>query len=97
MARKAIQTHTVGPGVFQFVELWTHYILFIVDVFSRFTWVYFLRLKSEVAQTMIDSIKHIETSLKKKVRKIKSDNGSEFKNNVLDSFLIHKGFSHNFS
>ena len=36
-------------------------------------------------------------SLKKNVRRIKSDNGSEFKNNVLDSFLTKKGISHNFS
>ncbi|XP_052625667.1 uncharacterized protein LOC111890076 [Lactuca sativa] len=37
-------------------------------------------LKSEVSQTMIDFIKKIEMSIKKSVRKIKSDNGSEFKN-----------------
>ena len=69
----------------------------IVDDFSRFTWVFFLRLKSEVAQTMIDFIKMIEISLKKNVRKIKSDNGSEFKNQTLDIFLTSKGISHNFS
>ncbi|XP_023728194.1 uncharacterized protein LOC111875895 [Lactuca sativa] len=67
------------------------YILVIVDDFSRFTWVYFLRLKSETTQVMIDFIKQIELSLKKKVCKIKSDNGSEFKNKVLDSFLADKG------
>ena len=72
-------------------------ILVIVDDFSRFTWVYFIRLKSETAQVMIDFIKHIELSLKKKVCKIKSDNGSEFKNKILDSFLTDKGISHNFS
>ena len=45
---------------------------------------------------MIDFIKNMETSLKKKVRKIKSDHDSEFKNNVLDSFLVDKRISHNF-
>ena len=73
------------------------YILVIVDDFSRFTWVYFLRIKSEVYQVMIDFIKKSETSLKKKVWMIKSDNDSEFKNHVLDSFLTEKGILHNFS
>ena len=71
--------------------------LVIVDNFSRFTWVYFLRLKSKTTQALIDFIKHIELILKKKVQKIKSDNDSEFKNNVHDLFLTHKGISHNFS
>ena len=71
--------------------------LVIFDDFSWFTWVYFLRLKSEVSQVMIDFIKKIETSLKKKVRTIKSDNDSKFKKHVLDSFSTEKGISHNFS
>ena len=69
----------------------------IVDDFSRFTCIYFLRLKSETTQMIIDFIKHTELSLKKRVRKIKSDNGSEFKNKILDSFLNNKAISHNFS
>ncbi|XP_023733619.1 uncharacterized protein LOC111881461 [Lactuca sativa] len=59
--------------------------------------VHVLRLKSDVAQIMIDFINKMETTLKKTVRKIKSDHGTEFKNKVLDSFLVHKGISHNFS
>ena len=43
------------------------YILVIVDDFSRFTWVYFLRLKSKVPQMMIDFIEKMEVSLKKSV------------------------------
>ncbi|XP_052622677.1 uncharacterized protein LOC111903599 [Lactuca sativa] len=45
-------------------------------------------LKSEVAQIMIEFIKKMETTLKKTVRKIKSDHGIEFKNNVLDLCFI---------
>ena len=69
----------------------------IVDDFSWFTWVSFLHQKSETDQVMINFIKHIELGLRKKVRKIKSDNGSEFKNHVLDSFLVDLGITHKFS
>ncbi|XP_052619539.1 uncharacterized protein LOC128125946 [Lactuca sativa] len=58
---------------------------------------WYILLKFEVTQVIIDFIKKIETSLKRRVRKINSDNGSQFKNNVLDSFFTNKGISHNFS
>ena len=46
---------------------------------------------------MIDFIKYAETKLRKTVRSIRSDNGTEFKNKVFDDFLRNKGISHNFS
>ncbi|KAL4558972.1 hypothetical protein LXL04_031098 [Taraxacum kok-saghyz] len=58
------------------------YILVIVDDFSRFTGVYFLKKKSQTTQEMIDFIKYAETKLRKLVRSIRSDNGTEFKNKV---------------
>lgn len=60
------------------------YIFVIVDYFSCFTWVHFLRPTYETTQVIIDFIKGIEVSLKKKVRRIRSDNGTEFRNHVLD-------------
>ncbi|KAI3700056.1 hypothetical protein L2E82_44671 [Cichorium intybus] len=73
------------------------YILVVVDDFSRFTWVFFLKQKSKAASNMINFIKKIEVLLRKQVRMIRSDNDTEFKNQVLDDFLVGKGISHNFS
>ncbi|KAI3522309.1 hypothetical protein L1887_11843 [Cichorium endivia] len=73
------------------------YILVIVDDYSRFTWVLFLRNKSYAAEEIINFIKKMEVMLNKKVRTVHSDNGSEFKNQTLDGFLKTKGISHNFS
>ncbi|KAI3682224.1 hypothetical protein L2E82_50087 [Cichorium intybus] len=73
------------------------YILVIVDDFSRFTWVMFLRNKSDAAEEIINFIKKMELMLNKKVRTVHSDNGSEFKNQTLDGFLKTKGINHNFS
>nr|KAJ0210537.1 hypothetical protein LSAT_V11C400158600 [Lactuca sativa] len=42
-------------------------ILVVVDGFSRFTWVFFLRLKSEAPEEMINFIKQIELKLKRPV------------------------------
>ena len=73
------------------------YILVIVDDFSRFTWVFFLKLKSEATHKLKVFIKQIEVQLKKVVRNIRSDNGLEFKNREFEEFLAEKGISHNFS
>ena len=73
------------------------YILVIVDDFSKFTWVFFLRLKSETTSNLINFITHAKVQLRNLVRKIRSDNGTEFVNNMLDEFLISKGIDHNLS
>nr|KAJ0209793.1 hypothetical protein LSAT_V11C400226980 [Lactuca sativa] len=85
-----------GPAKTQTIQ-GKKYILVVVDGFSCFTWVFFLRLKSEAPKEMINFIKQIELKLKRPVRRIRSDNGLEFKNNTLDSFLKDKGIEHNFS
>ncbi|KAI3700454.1 hypothetical protein L2E82_45084 [Cichorium intybus] len=85
-----------GPSAIESIRK-KRYILVIVDDYSRFTWVLFLRNKSDAAEEIINFIKKMELMLNKKVRTIHSDNGSEFKNQTLDGFLKTKGICHNFS
>ncbi|GJZ76998.1 putative ribonuclease H-like domain-containing protein [Tanacetum coccineum] len=62
------------------------YILVIVDDYSRFTWVKFLRSKDETLEVVIKFLKQIQISLNKTVRYICSDNGTEFVNQVLTEY-----------
>ncbi|KAJ9544402.1 hypothetical protein OSB04_024109 [Centaurea solstitialis] len=73
------------------------YILVMVDEYSRYTWLEFLRMKSEAPELIIKFIKRIQVLLQLPVRKIRSDNGTEFKNATLDAYLTSIGISHNFS
>ena len=91
-----IHVDLCGPSAIESIA-GNKYILVMVDEFSRFTWVFFLKRKSEATPTIINFIKSIEVSLRKTVRKIRSDNGSEFKNQAMEDFLTNKGISHNFS
>lgn len=72
------------------------YIL-VIEGFSCFTLVFFLRLKLEAPEEMNNFIKHIEIKIKRLVYRIHSNNGSELKNKTLDSFPIEKRIEHNFS
>jgi hypothetical protein len=56
------------------------YGLVIVDDFSRYTWVFFLQDKSETQRTLKRFLRRAQNEFELKVKKIRSDNGSEFKN-----------------
>ncbi|GJY01124.1 putative reverse transcriptase domain-containing protein [Tanacetum coccineum] len=62
------------------------YILVIVDDFSRFTWVYFLRSKDETPEIIKKFIAQAQLNYKAKVCKIRTDNGTEFKNATLKAY-----------
>ncbi|GJU63328.1 retrovirus-related pol polyprotein from transposon TNT 1-94 [Tanacetum coccineum] len=70
------------------------YILVIVDDYSRFTWVRFLRTKDEAPEAIIKCIKNIQVRLNATVRNVRTDNGTEFVNQALREFYENVGISH---
>ncbi|GJX64573.1 retrovirus-related pol polyprotein from transposon TNT 1-94 [Tanacetum coccineum] len=70
------------------------YILVIVDDYSRFTWVRFLRKKDEAPEAIIKCIKNIQVHLNATVRNVRTDNGTEFVNQTLREFYENVGISH---
>ncbi|GKC86334.1 retrovirus-related pol polyprotein from transposon TNT 1-94, partial [Tanacetum coccineum] len=70
------------------------YILVIVDDYSRFTWVRFLRTKDEAPEAIIKCIKNIQVCLNATVRNVRTDNGTEFVNQTLREFYENVGISH---
>ncbi|KAJ9536517.1 hypothetical protein OSB04_un000311 [Centaurea solstitialis] len=73
------------------------YTLVIVDEYSRYTWVFFLRSKSDAPEEIILFVRKMEKLNNLTVRSIRSDHGTEFKNSTLESFFDQKGISQNFS
>nr|KAJ0188603.1 hypothetical protein LSAT_V11C900505350 [Lactuca sativa] len=73
------------------------YTLVVVDEFTRFTWVVFLKKKSHAAQEIISLIHKNETLTDLKVKQLRSDHGTEFRNSTLEEFCDHKGIGQNFS
>ncbi|GJS67122.1 retrovirus-related pol polyprotein from transposon TNT 1-94 [Tanacetum coccineum] len=70
------------------------YILVIVDDYSRFTWVKFLRSKDEAPDFIIKFLKMIQVRLKVTVRRIRTDNGTEFVNQTLREYYEKIDISH---
>ncbi|GJW89967.1 retrovirus-related pol polyprotein from transposon TNT 1-94 [Tanacetum coccineum] len=70
------------------------YILVIVDDYSRFTWVKCLRSKDEAPDFIIKFLKMIQLRLKAPVRRIRTDNGTEFVNQTLREYYEKVCISH---
>ncbi|GJY64488.1 putative RNA-directed DNA polymerase [Tanacetum coccineum] len=66
------------------------YCLVVTDDYSRFSWVFFLKTKDKTTEIFKNFIKEIENLVDKKVKIIRSDNGTKFKNKVMDEFCREK-------
>jgi transposase InsO family protein len=72
------------------------YALVIVDDYSRSTWVFFLQDKSETQEVLKKFVRRAQNEFDAKVKKIRSDNGTEFNNTQVEDFLDEKGINHEF-
>nr|GEU31392.1 retrovirus-related Pol polyprotein from transposon TNT 1-94 [Tanacetum cinerariifolium] len=72
------------------------YTLVIVDEYSRYTWVYFLKKKSQAPETILSFIKRVENQNDIKVKQLRIKNGTEFRNSILVNFCDEKSISQNF-
>nr|GEY45391.1 retrovirus-related Pol polyprotein from transposon TNT 1-94 [Tanacetum cinerariifolium] len=70
------------------------YILVIVDDYSRFTWVKFLRSKDETPKVVIKFTTQIQVGLNKTVRYVRTDNGTEFVNHTMTEYYERIGIFH---
>ncbi|GJX63298.1 putative ribonuclease H-like domain-containing protein [Tanacetum coccineum] len=73
------------------------YCLIVTNDYSRFTWVFFLATKDETSGILKRFITEIENLVDKKVKIIRCDNGTEFKNRVMSEFCEQKGIKREFS
>jgi hypothetical protein len=85
-----------GPTSISSINLKKYCLVVTVD-FSRFTWVFFLNTKDETTGILKTFITEVENQAEKKIKIIRCDNGTEFKNRVMDDFCKDKGIKREFS
>ena len=69
----------------------------IVDDLTKYTWVFFLADKSNVFATFKTFTKRIHNQFETTIKKVRSDNGSEFKNTRIDELCDEFGIRLKFS
>ncbi|XP_070672688.1 retrovirus-related Pol polyprotein from transposon RE1 isoform X1 [Malus domestica] len=73
------------------------YYLLLVDDFSKYSWFFPLKSKSDVFSTFVTFKNYVENFSGNKIKILRSDSGGEFTNNSLASFLREHGILHQFS
>ncbi|GJV23110.1 retrovirus-related pol polyprotein from transposon TNT 1-94 [Tanacetum coccineum] len=83
--------HLLHMDLFRPVTPWSinheKYTLVIVDEYSRYTWVYFLKKKIQSPETIMSFIKRVENQNDIKVKQLRTDNDTEFRNRILVNFI----------
>nr|GEZ74431.1 putative ribonuclease H-like domain-containing protein [Tanacetum cinerariifolium] len=85
-----------GPASIRSINKKT-YCLVVTNDFSRSTWVFFLATKDKTPKILKNFIVGIENQLDHKVKTIRCDNGTEFKNRIMNEFYEMKGIKREFS
>ncbi|GJW74976.1 putative ribonuclease H-like domain-containing protein [Tanacetum coccineum] len=78
----------LGPTSIRSID-YKYYCLVITDDYSRFCWVFFLEHKDETYPILKDFLNLVENQLNKKVKAIRCDNGTEFKNAQIIELCSH--------
>nr|GFA28217.1 ribonuclease H-like domain-containing protein [Tanacetum cinerariifolium] len=85
-----------GPSFVKSLSKKSYYLV-ITDDYSRFSWVFFLASKDETTPVLKTFILGLENLLSLKVKVIRCDNGTEFKNSDLNQFCGLKGIEREFN
>jgi len=73
------------------------YTYVIVDDYSRYTWVFFLKHKDETFEKFSNFCANVQNEKESSIIRVRSDHGGEFENSEFDSYCKAHGIKHEFS
>jgi hypothetical protein len=91
-----LHMHLFGPIAYISIG-GSKYCLVIVDDYSCFTLVLFLQEKSQTQETLKRFLRRVQNEFVLRIKKIRNDNGTKFKNSQIEGFLEEEGIKHEFS
>ena len=75
------------------INVFKYYVLFI-DHYTRFTWIYLLKSKSEVFTKFVQFKPMIENQFSTKIKVFRSDGGGEYTSTEFKTYLLQHGIIH---
>ena len=91
-----IHSDVWGSAPMTFVLGYRFYVIF-VDDFTRFTWLFLLKYKSEVFTIFLHFKVLVENKFGSKIKTLKSDGEGEYTTNYFKSFCLDNGIQHQLS
>ena len=92
-AFECVHSDVWGPCSISRLSHHKWFILF-VDDFSRYTWVYLLKTKSEIPKILVLFCEMIHNAFRKKVRLIRTNNAKEYFCGEVNKYMEDKGIIH---
>ena len=93
---KLVHSDVWGPTPVTFVLSYKYYVIF-VDDFTRFTWLFLLKHKSEVFTVFLHFKALVENQFRSKLKTLRIDGGGEYTSNHFKSFCLDHGIQHQLS
>jgi transposase InsO family protein len=90
---EVVHSDVWGPCEVQSISGHRWFVTFI-DCFSRFTWLYLIKRKSDVFSVFKDLHALIQNQFGTTIKILRSDNGTEYVNHEFENFLISNGIEH---
>ena len=91
-----VDSNLWDPAPVVSVNGFRYYILF-VDHYSRFSWFYLLKSKSEAFDKFVHFNAMVANQFSLKIKTFRSDGGGEFTSNEFKSYLSNHGITHQLS
>ncbi|KAM1941804.1 hypothetical protein ACFX13_029341 [Malus domestica] len=85
-----------GPSSISSVSGYRFYLL-IVDEFTKYTWLFPMKYKSEVFSLFVSFKAYVENMTGNTIKVLRSDSGGEFTSSQFNSFLSRYGIFHQYS
>ena len=70
------------------------YFLLFIDDCNRYCWVYFLKSKADVFAEFVKFKTAVETETGLKLKRLRSDNGTEYTSRKFEDYLVKEGIQH---
>ena len=96
VALKLVHCDVWGPAPTSSISGYRYYVL-LVDDFTKYNWLFPLKLKSEVYSIFVHFKAHVENLIGNKIKVLRTDSGGEFTSSMFQSFLLQHGIMHQFS
>ena len=93
---KLVHSAVWGPTPVTFVLSYKYYVIF-VDDFTRFTWLFLIKHKSEVFTVFLHFKALVENQFGSKIKTLRTDGGGEYISNLFKSFCLDHGIQHQLS
>ena len=89
------KVHTDLSGIIRTPALGNYsYFLTFIDDYSRYTTVYLVRSKDEVCEKFIYFKAFVENKFERKIKQLRSDNGTEYTNDRFQKVISESGIDH---